>query len=83
MWYCRRMKKKLAGFGLLLSFALGLYSASMRIGEPARLVDVLTLFFTGAGAGASLTAYLRRACVGERKELRRDEVLVAEGREAG
>lgn len=83
MCYGRSMKKKLAGIGLLFSLALGLYSASMRIGEPARLVDVLTLFFTGAGAGASLTAYLRRVREEARKESGRDEVLLARGKEAG
>jgi len=77
------MKKKLAGMGLLLSLAVALYSASMRIGQTARLVDVLALFASGAVAGASLTAYLRWACVGERKESGHDEALLAQGKEAG
>lgn len=62
------MKKKLAGIALLLSLVAALYSASMVVGEPARLVDVLLLFFSGMGAGASLTSYLRRL----RREERHD-----------
>lgn len=55
----------------------------MRIGEPTRLIDVLALFASGAAAGASLTAPLRRACVGEGKESGHDEALLARGKEAG
>ena len=52
------MRKKLAGIGLLISLVVALYSASMVVGEQARLVDVLTLFFSGMAVGASLTSYL-------------------------
>jgi hypothetical protein len=38
------------------------------VGEPARLVDVLTLFFSGMAAGASLVSYLRCARMGGRDD---------------
>ena len=60
------MRKKLAGFGLLISLVVALYSASMVVGEEARLVDVLTLFFSGMAVGASLVSYLRCARTGGR-----------------
>ncbi len=55
------MRKKLTGIGLLASLVAGLYASIMVVGEEARLVDVLTLFFSGMAVGAAFVSYVQMA----------------------
>ena len=53
-------RRRIALAGLVICIAAGLISAVDVIGSEARLVHVLTIFFSGFGGGASLVAFLKK-----------------------
>ena len=52
--------QRLAYVGIAIFIATGLTTAIVSIDTVARWPDILTLYFSGFGAGASLVAALRR-----------------------
>ncbi|MEO7072672.1 MAG: hypothetical protein ABI300_06750 [Rhodanobacter sp.] len=54
-------KKKIAVAAAILSIMVAVLASSLLIGSEARVVDVLTLFATGFGAGAAAVVLMRPA----------------------
>jgi hypothetical protein len=52
--------QRVAYVGLAIGIATGLTTAIVSIGTETRWPDILTLYFSGFAAGASLVAALRR-----------------------
>jgi hypothetical protein len=52
--------QRLAYVGIVIGIASGLTAAIVSIGTETRWPDILTLYFSGFAAGASLVAALRR-----------------------
>ncbi len=55
-----RFKQNIALAGVALSILAAMLASISLVGSEARLVDVIALFATGFGAGASLVVALRR-----------------------
>lgn len=55
------LKRKLALIATIISVAVAAVTSLSLVGREARLVDVVILFFSGFGGGASLLATIRRA----------------------
>lgn len=55
-----KRRRRIALTGLVICVASGLLSAMTCIGSEARLVHVLTIFFSGFGGGASLVALVKK-----------------------
>jgi hypothetical protein len=66
-----RVAGRLATLGTIASFALALIGA-LAMSDRVRLVDIISLFFGGVGAGAGLVVV-----VGQRRRQRRDPAALA------
>jgi hypothetical protein len=53
-------RRKISLGGLILCIVAGFFSSVYVIGSEARLVQVLTIFFSGFGGGASLVAFIKK-----------------------
>jgi hypothetical protein len=55
------LKRRLALAAALLAVLVAVISSVSLVGREARLVDVIVLFFSGFGGGASIVASIRPA----------------------
>lgn len=56
----KRKSPRLAVLATVITLAVPLYAGLNLVGRPIRLVEVLTLFFSGMAGGAGLTQAIAR-----------------------
>jgi hypothetical protein len=52
-------KQRMSVAGMIIGIGAGIISSVLVVGREARLVDVLTVFFSGFAGGASFVALIR------------------------